>query len=288
MVYKALETVSYLASHQDNKETLTGHPVLVGALESVRDSHHDEEITALATYVLCQLDQAPSQQQPARGEQAAASASPGAKAAAPSTPAKVDAAPEGGVSGGVKQEKKGVTMLKSARTYMIRVQGLKGEEDKADVERTIIRARGVISVSLDQIELGDVWTMRIMAMRQLSLRAVVRAKCEVETIMAAIEKAGFSATNLDNLKASGVGDKSGGEGQKGGGEPGAAETPMSQMSTVASGDGSPRYLAPPESGENYGPGGDQVLVSLHDAMLERSRDRDEGWSWIKKVGRMLW
>lgn len=168
VVYKALETVSYLASHQDNKDTLTGHPALVTALQSVRESHHDEEITALANYVLCQLDQVPpdtlpEQEQEQASQRQQAAPPPATTTRAATSPPRTEASS--------KVEKKGVVMLKSARTYMIRVQGLKGEQDKAEVERAVIRARGVISVSLDQLELGDLWTMRILAMRQLTLRS---------------------------------------------------------------------------------------------------------------------
>jgi len=167
------------------------------------------------------------------------------------------------------------------------VEGLKGDDDKNTLEQSIIRVKGVISVSLDQLELGDVWTMRILSMRMLTLRAIVRAKCEASQILQAIEKTGLkpSLIQTENKAPRKMSD---GEIPANRGTPekgqGACDTPISEMSTVASnaGDESPRYLSPPEMAET----GDKVLVSLQDALLEQKREQDEGW--LKKIGRVLW
>eukprot|EP00960_Hanusia_phi_P024680 727249-Hanusia_phi.AAC.4 len=73
---------------------------------------------------------------------------------------------------------------------MFRVEGLTGQEDTERLERAIIRTKGVISVSLDNLELGDSSIMRILSQRQLTVRAVVRAKCPPEDIIAACEQQG--------------------------------------------------------------------------------------------------
>jgi hypothetical protein len=51
---------------------------------------------------------------------------------------------------------------------MFKVEGLAGVEDKDKLEKCIIRTKGVISVSLDQVELGDSAVMRILAQRQIT------------------------------------------------------------------------------------------------------------------------
>jgi hypothetical protein len=86
------------------------------------------------------------------------------------------------------------------RTMMFKVEGLTGDEDKDKLERAIIRTKGVISVSLDQIELGDSAVMRILAQRQITVRAVVRAKCPPEDIIAACERHDLNASVYDAKK----------------------------------------------------------------------------------------
>jgi len=68
------------------------------------------------------------------------------------------------------------------------------------------------------------------------------------------------------------------------------ETPLSERSTqpgMSEGQyDSPRYLTPPDLNAC----GDRVLVSMEDKTIgvAQPQKKDDGLSWIQKVGRVLW
>lgn len=167
---------------------------------------------------------------------------------------------------------------------MFKVEGLTGVEDKDRLERVIIRTKGVISVSLDQFELGDSAVMRILAQRQITVRAVVRAKCPPEDIIAACERQDMNASIYDPVKEHRDTTPSKDSAMSG------YETPLSERSTQPGmsegGSDSPRYLTPPDLNAC----GDRVLVSMEDKTIgiAQPQKKDDGLSWIQKVGRVLW
>jgi len=177
VVYKALETLSYLSSHsKENRELLSLQPGLMPRLNEIGEMHPTEEVADLAKHL---YDQLTSNQpvEPVTPDKAVNRQALGILASNRLDSLRTQASPA------TKN-----MHSRQPRTMMFKVEGLTGEEDKDKLERAIIRTKGVISVSLDQFELGDSAIMRILAQRQITVRAVVRAKCPSEDIIAACER----------------------------------------------------------------------------------------------------
>lgn len=274
-MYKALETLSYLSSHsKENRDCLRQQPGLIAKLHELKEMHVCEEVNELAEHLHTQLttDKAgeammtPEKRQPLatvstnKIDQLRMDPSPASK----------------------------TMQARPARTMMFKVEGLTGEEDKDRLERAIIRTKGVISVSLDQFQLGDSAVMRILSQRQITVRAVVRAKCPPEEIIAACERNELNACVYDPSHDARP-EKSPDRGDRG---TAGYETPLSERSTqhgTSAGDSdSPRYLTPPDLNAC----GDRVLVSMEDKTIglavSKENKKDDGLNWIQKVGRILW
>lgn len=278
VVYKALETLSYLSSHsQENRQLLSQQPGLMPRLHEIGEMHPEEEVADLAKHLHQQLSSDKSVENPTTPEKAL-----NRPALAMLASSKLDL---------LRTQASPATKnmhSRQPRTIMFKVEGLTGEEDKDKLERAIIRTKGVISVSLDNFELGDSSIMRILAQRQLSVRAVVRAKCPPEDIIAACERNDLNACIYDPTKDL-QREKPERTPTKDGVMSGY-ETPLSERSTqhgASEGGGdSPRYLTPPDLNAC----GDRVLVSMEDKTIGVAveKPKDDGISWIQKVGRVLW
>jgi len=171
---------------------------------------------------------------------------------------------------------------------MFSIVGMSGQADKERLEKAIIRVKGVVSVALDQEALGNAGIMRILSQRQLTVRAVVRAQCTPDAIIAAAERQEFNISIFDPREkeersqaaaspaASAANDAQTSEGLL---------TPRSGRSTLVSqgqGPDSPRYLTPPDMMAM----GDRVVVSMEDVKI--GKEREKSLSWIQKFGRTLW
>jgi hypothetical protein len=189
VVYKALETLSYLSSHsKENRELLSQQPGLMPRLNEIGDMHPTEEVADLAKHLHQQLS-SDKPVDPVTPEKAVNRPALAALASNRLDALRTQASPA------TKS-----MHSRQPRTMMFKVEGLTGDEDKDKLERAIIRTKGVISVSLDQIELGDSAVMRILAQRQITVRAVVRAKCPPEDIIAACERHDLNASVYDAKK----------------------------------------------------------------------------------------
>uniref|UniRef100_A0A7S4PG03 Armadillo repeat-containing protein 1 n=1 Tax=Guillardia theta TaxID=55529 RepID=A0A7S4PG03_GUITH len=269
VVYKALETISYLSSHSvENREILSLQASLLSKLHDLSEMHPTEEVNSLAEHLSKQLSSK---------KDAELSENPVAK----NTSIYVKPSQEF-MSPATKS-----ILSRNPKTLMFRVEGLTGQEDTERLERAIIRTKGVISVSLDNLELGDSSIMRILSQRQLTVRAVVRAKCPPEDIVAACEQQEFNASIFDPQREVKSKQKEVSSPPSKGETASGYETPLSERSTQhgSQESDSPRYLTPPDLNAC----GDRVLISMEDKTLgEKKKEPKDGLSWIQKVGRVLW
>ena len=157
VVYKALETLSYLCSHsKENRELLSQQPGLMPRLNEIGEMHPTEEVADLAKHLYIQIssdkpvDPVTPEKAVNRPALAALAANNLERLRTQSSPASKN------------------MHSRQPRTMMFKVEGLAGVEDKDKLEKCIIRTKGVISVSLDQVELGDSAVMRILAQRQIT------------------------------------------------------------------------------------------------------------------------
>jgi hypothetical protein len=224
-VFKALETIAYLASHsRENRVLLLAHKEgIKSRLKDLTETHPSEDVASLAGHLLkvapprrsCHFpawhsrftrlappqvlqealppptDSTPSRPAPrpdAAAPPAEDRAQPGAAQRAPreESPEEGRGARERERESERERERAGEAQREAARrpppkptrTYMFSVAGIEGAQGKERLERAIIRTRGVISVALDQDAMGDAGIMRILAQRQLTVRAVVRAQVD--------------------------------------------------------------------------------------------------------------
>ena len=156
-MYKALETLSYLSSHsKENRELLSQQPGLMPRLNEIGEMHPTEEVADLAKHLYSQLT-SDKPVDPVTPEKAVNRPALAALASNKLELLRTQASPA------TKS-----MHSRQPRTMMSKVEGLTGVEDKDRLERVIIRTKGVISVSLDQFELGDSAVMRILAQRQIT------------------------------------------------------------------------------------------------------------------------
>ncbi|EKX36889.1 hypothetical protein GUITHDRAFT_116912 [Guillardia theta CCMP2712] len=251
VVYKALETISYLSSHSvENREILSLQASLLSKLHDLSEMHPTEEVNSLAEHLSKQLSSK---------KDAELSENPVAK----NTSIYVKPSQEF-MSPATKS-----ILSRNPKTLMFRVEGLTGQEDTERLERAIIRTKGVISVSLDNLELGD------------------RAKCPPEDIVAACEQQEFNASIFDPQREVKSKQKEVSSPPSKGETASGYETPLSERSTQhgSQESDSPRYLTPPDLNAC----GDRVLISMEDKTLgEKKKEPKDGLSWIQKVGRVLW
>jgi len=241
---------------------------LIDRLQNVADLHPNDEVVSLASFIIKKLTKPQSQvlEDPV------------------STPSKPRTALQN-VDTNIRHQRvepaspaTKAIQNKAPRTYMFRVEGLNGDQEKDRLERTMIRVKGVISVSLDNVEFGDIGLMRILAQKRLNVRAVVRAKCSPDAIIASCEQAEFQADLIESAEVEhSTPTKSASREADSG-----YETPLSGQSTQMASSDSPRYLTPPE----LAGGDDRVLVNIQDTVVGSNKNRE--LSWIQKVGRVLW
>lgn len=237
VIVSSLETLKLLASHPSNRDVLLKDAALMERVAKLLPGHDDKAAMARAVHDLLH-----GAARPALGD--LTNTSDAAKPAAPA-PKPYGAQPVNAV---------------------LKVEGLTGEDDKARLERAAIAVRGVISISIEAVDLGDLWKMRLMAQRILTVRATVRTKTPPDAVIDAINAVG--------LKASLWRDED--------------DTPRKSAaregSALDAAPPSPKYLDSPDASVAK----DSVVPAGSAKMFDRRKREAQNVGWLKKVGRALW